>query len=235
MMTEEQRIRYSRLMAIEEIGPEGINKLRKATVLVAGCGALGSMVAMQLGASGVGRLRLLDFDSIDLSNLQRQFFYASAETGEKKVNRLASKIKALNPEVEIEIHDCMLNADNAAHLIEGSDFVVEATDNHPSMLIIDRICEQTSIPCVLAGVSGFSGQVMTCLPGHRRYRDVFPETETSGVLPCSITGVAGPAAAVAASIEAAEALKSIIGLSPLLSDRLLLFDLLNLSFNILEI
>lgn len=234
-MTEEQKLRYSRLMAIEEIGREGMERLREATVLVAGCGALGSMVAMQLAASGIGKLRIVDFDTIDLSNLQRQFFYTSSEAGEKKAISLASKIRALNPEVEVEIHDCMLNSGNAGDFVKGCDFVVEATDNHPSMLIIDRICEEASIPCVLAGVSGFSGQVMTSLPGHRRYRDVFPETETSGVLPCSITGVAGPAAAVAASIEVAEAIKSIIGLSPLLSDRLLLFDLLNLSFNVLEI
>lgn len=234
-MNEEQRIRYSRLMAIEEVGPEGMEKLRAARVLVVGCGALGSMAAMQLAASGVGSLRIADFDTVDISNLQRQFFYTPEDAGKRKAEVLASRSRLLNPEVNVEVWDCMVNASNGAPLVEGCDFVVEATDNHPSMLAVDRLCEVASIPCVLAGVSGFSGQVMTCIPGHRRYRDVFPETDPSSMLPCSIAGVAGPAAATAASIQTAEAIKSIIGLSPLLSDRLLLFDLLNLSFNVIEI
>ncbi|MDE5807243.1 MAG: HesA/MoeB/ThiF family protein [Muribaculaceae bacterium] len=233
-MNEEQRLRYSRLMAIEEISRHGLEKLRKATALVVGCGALGSMTAIQLAASGVGRLRIVDFDTIDISNLQRQFFYSTAEAGKKKVYSLASRIKELNPEVEVEAVDSIFTSESARPLVTGCDIVVEATDNHSSMLTLDRICEEAGIPCVLAGVSGFSGQVTTCLPGHRRYREVFPEVENPGGQPCSIAGVMGPAAAVAASIEAAEAIKSIVGLSPLLSDKILLFDLLNLSFNILE-
>lgn len=233
-MTKENRIRYSRLIAIEEIGNEGVERLRNSTVLVAGCGALGSMAAIQLAASGVGRLRIVDFDTVDLSNLQRQFFFKTEETGQSKASILSRRINELNPGVQVEVCEEMLSKNNASDLMAGCDFVVEATDNPTSMTLIDTICNEAGINCVLAGVSGFSGQVMTCLPGLRRYSDIFPMNEDQGILPCSLTGVAGPAAAVAASIEAAEAIKSLVGLEPLLSDKLLVFDLLNMRFDIID-
>lgn len=231
-MTEDNRLRYSRLTAIEEIGKEGVERLNRSTVLVAGCGALGSMAAMQLAASGVGHLRIVDFDTIDISNLQRQFFFKTDETGTSKAATLADRIRELNPTVSVDVIENILNKDNARELIAGCDFVVEATDNPSSMMLIDTICNDMGVNCVLAGVSGFSGQVLTCQPGGRRYADIFPETNDQGVLPCSLAGVAGPAAAVAASIEVAEAIKSLLGLAPLLSDSILVFDLLNLRFDI---
>lgn len=233
-MTKEERIRYSRLAAVEEIGDEGIERLKEATVLVAGCGALGSMAAMQLAASGVGHLRIVDFDTIDLSNLQRQFFFKTEETGQSKASILSKRISELNPDVRVEVCKDILNKENALSLMSGCDFIVEATDNQTSMSIIDAACDEAGINCVLAGVSGFTGQVMTCLPGLRRYSDIFPANEEPGVLPCSLTGVVGPAAAVAASVEAAEAIKSLVGLDTLLSDKLFIFDLLNMKFEILH-
>lgn len=233
-MNADDRLRYSRLIAIENIGREGVEKLNNATVLVVGCGALGSMAAMQLAASGVGRIRIVDFDTIDLSNLQRQFFFTSDETGKGKAEVLAQRMSNLNPNVKVEVHNSLFCEKNARNLISGCDFVVEATDNPDSMTTVDRICGEMGVRCVLAGVSDFSGQVMTCLPGKRRYSDIFPQIEEGGVLPCSLNGVAGPAAAVAASIEAAEAIKSIAGITPLLSDRMLVFDLLDLSFDLIE-
>ena len=237
-MTEENRIRYSRLISIEEIGKEGVERLNRARVLVVGCGALGSMAAMQLAASGVGNLRIVDFDTIDLSNLQRQFFFATSEAGASKAVVLGRRIADLNPGVKVEVIDSMLNRSNAHTLVEGCDFVVEATDNPSSMVVIDRACEEAGVSCVLAGVTGFSGQVLTCQPGGRRYTDVFPlpasNPDSAALLPCSVVGVAGPAAAVAASIEAAEALKALTGAGALLTDKLLIFDLLNLRFDIFD-
>lgn len=233
-MNPEQRIRYSRLIAVEEIGQEGVEKLNQAVVLVIGCGALGSMVAMQLAASGVGTLRIVDFDTIDLSNLQRQFFFRTDETGKGKAEILAQRIESLNPAVRVQVFNSIMDDKNICELIEGCNFVVEATDNPSSMAIVDRACNEMSVNCVLAGVSDFSGQVLTCLPGGRRYTDIFPQIEDGGVLPCSISGVAGPAAAVAASVEASEAIKSIVGLESLLTDRMLVFDLLHMNFDILE-
>lgn len=233
-MTEENRIRYSRLIAIDEIGKEGVQRLNESRVLVVGCGALGSMVAIQLAASGVGHLRIVDFDTIDISNLQRQFFFNTSEAGMSKAAVLAKRIKELNPAVEVEVFEEMLGKSNGRRLVEGCDFVVEATDNHSSMMLIDGVCNEAGVNCVLAGVKGFSGQVMTCLPGGRRYADIFPEVGEQGMLPCAITGVAGPAAAVAASVEVAEAVKSLVGVEMLLSDKLLVFDLLNLRFEVLD-
>lgn len=234
MITKDEQIRYSRLIAIEDIGKEGVERLKESTVLVVGCGALGSMAAIQLAASGIGRLRIVDFDTIDLSNLQRQFFFKAEDTGQFKVSVLSQRITGLNPAVRVEAVEGILNKNNAKSLVSGCDFVVDATDNYASMALIDSICNETNVNCVLAGVSGFSGQVMTCLPGLRRYSDIFPAVEDSGVLPCSLTGVAGPAAAVAASVEAAETIKSLVGLDSLLSDKLFVFDLLNMKFNIIH-
>lgn len=233
-MTEEEKRRYSRLIAIDGIGSEGIERLSRATVLIVGCGALGSMAAMQLAAAGVGHLRIVDFDTIDISNLQRQFFYSTSETGKKKAWVLANRIKDLNPCVEVKAYDDMFSVGNASWLLEGCDFVVEATDNPASMTLIDKICSDAGIAYVLAGVSGFSGQVCTCLPGHRRYSDIFPDISESGFLPCSMGGVSGQAAAVAASIQVAETIKALIGFGSLLSDSILVFDLLDLHFDIIH-
>lgn len=233
-MTEESKIRYSRLIAVDMIGKEGMERLMDAKVLIVGCGALGSMVAMQLAASGVGCLRIVDFDTIDLSNLQRQYFFKDSETGKKKVPVLAERIKELNPTIKVEIVEEMLQTTNAANIIKGCDIVVEATDNPSSMLIIDKICEEMSVPCVMAGVTGFSGQVLTCSPGGRRYQDIFPETAGTGILPCSIGGVVGAAASLAASVEASEVIKIICGIGSSLQDKLLIFDLHNLRFDIIE-
>lgn len=233
-MTEEQRIRYSRLIAIQEIGEEGVRRLNQSSVLVVGCGALGSMAAMQLAASGVGHLRIVDFDTIDLSNLQRQLFFHTEETGKSKAETLALRIHSINPEICVETNRTMLSETNARQLIQGCDFIVEATDNSASMNLVDRLSNEMGINCVLAGVSDFSGQVMTCLPGSRRYSDIFQQIEDGGGLPCALTGVAGPAAALAASVEAAEAIKSIAGLPPLLSDSMLIFNLLDLTFEIIK-
>lgn len=233
-MTKENRIRYSRLTAIKEIGEEGVERLKKSTVLVVGCGALGSMAAIQLAASGVGNLRIIDFDTIELSNLQRQYFFKTKETGQSKVSILSKRISELNPTVRIEVCEDILSKNNALNLMTGCDFVIEATDNPASMLLIDSTCNEAGINCVLAGVSEFSGQVMTCLPGLRRYSDIFPANEDPGILPCSLTGVVGPAATVAASVEAAEAIKSLVGLETLLSDKLFIFDLLNMRFDIIH-
>lgn len=232
-MRLEKDIRYSRLIAVERIGEEGLRKLNESRVLVVGCGALGSMVAMQLAGSGVGHLRIVDSDTIEISNLQRQFFFQTEECGRKKVDVLAARIHGLNPTVEVEICDDKFSVDNASALLEECDFVVEATDNRDSMVLIDKICEEKGVGCVLAGVKEFSGQVMTCRPGTRRFRDIFVEDDSEST-PCLLPGVIGSAAALAASVEASETIKSLIGMTPLLTDRLFLFDLLTLRFLLID-
>ncbi|MDE6299140.1 MAG: HesA/MoeB/ThiF family protein [Muribaculaceae bacterium] len=233
-MNDESHIRYSRLAAVEEIGKEGVRRLSEATVAIVGCGALGSMVAMQLAASGIGSLRLIDFDSIDISNLQRQLFFQTSEAGLKKVEILRERILALNPSVNVAFVETLLTERNGKSIIDGVDVVVEATDNPSSMSAIDRICEENSIPCIMAGVNGFFGQVLSCLPGSRRYSDLFPTLPESDLLPCSIAGVTAPPAAIAASIQTAEVIKYVVGIPLSLADKILLFDLRNMSFNLIS-
>lgn len=233
-MRDDSPIRYSRLVAVEEIGKEGVRLLSEASVAVVGCGALGSMVAMQLAASGIGTLRLIDFDSIDISNLQRQLFFKTSETGLKKAEMLRDRIIALNPSVSVEVLEKILTLNNGASIIEGVDIVVEATDNPSSMSAIDKLCEEKSLPCTMAGVNGFTGQILSSLPGGRRYSDLFPHLPESDLLPCSMAGVTAPTAAIAASIQTAEVIKYIVGLPLSLSDKILLFDLRNMSFNLIS-
>lgn len=230
-MTGETFQRYSRLMAIEEIGKDGVELLNRSTVLIVGCGALGSMAAMQLAASGVGHIIIVDFDTVDISNLQRQFFFRTSDVGKNKAEILAQRILELNPAIKVRPMEEMLNRKNAAKLVIGCDFVVEATDNPASMVMIDNVCNQMGIACVLAGVSGFSGQVLTCLPGKRRYDDIFSVDNNNAVLPCSLSGVAGPAAALASSIETSEAIKYLVGTGTLLSESIFVYNLLTMRFD----
>lgn len=235
-MEEDFKIRYSRLMAVDEIGREGMERLRRSRVLVVGCGALGSMAAMQLAGSGIGEIGIMDFDTIDISNLQRQFFYRDEDAGKSKAAMLLQRMMELNPHVKVEIVGGMLNGSNARQLVKGYDFVVEATDNPASMILLDKACEHAGVTCVFAGISGFRGQVLTVRSGDTRYRDIFPDTEEAGgILPCSLGGVAGPAAAMAASVEVSEVLLNLsTGNSPL-SGKMLIFDLADARFNVVSV
>lgn len=221
----EENRRYRRQIAIDGIGETGQRKLREATVAVIGCGALGTVAAMYLAGAGVGKLILADFDTVDISNLQRQLFYSEAEAGKKKVHLLAGKVKSLNSEVEVTALELMVTPRNAPELLKGADFVIDATDNPASKYAVDAICDQLALPCTIGGVESMRGQLITILPGDDRYRDLFPDMPANpGLTPCSVAGVLGPAAGIVASLQAAEAIKYIVG-QPLLRQKLLDFDL----------
>lgn len=229
------KIRYSRQIAIEGFGEEAQKKLSAATVAVIGCGALGSMVAMQLAGAGVGCLVIADFDTVDISNLQRQFFFKNSDAGKKKVALMAESISALNPQVTVKTVDGIIGKSNSGEFLEGVGFVIDATDNPASKRIIEEICGEKGIPCCIAGVIGFHGQVMTIFPYSKKFSDVFLVDENAGFTPCSIGGVIGPAAALCASIQASEAIKCITGVGDILTDKLLTFDLLTNCFNLLKL
>lgn len=230
MATDDSRIRYARQTAVPEIGVKGQKRLRDSSVCVIGCGALGSMVAMQLAGAGVGRLTIADFDTVDISNLQRQFFFRTADAGKSKAALLRDAIAALNPEVEIKCHEELVTKETAASMFSDCDFIVDATDNPCSKSMVENECSRIGKPCCIAGVSGFHGQVMTVEPGGVRFADVFPDSGDSGVMPCSIGGVMGPAAALCASVQASETIKYLTGAGTTLKGRLLTFDLLDDSF-----
>lgn len=234
-MTAEEKRRYSRQISVEEIGESGQNLLLSSKVAIVGCGALGSMVAMQLAAAGVGKIMIADFDTIDISNLQRQFFFKTEEAGSSKADKLALRMSDINPGCTIEIIKKMINRKHASEMFADCDFIVDATDNPASKMMIEEVCDSLGKHCCVAGVSGFHGQVMTIRPGGLKFGDVFSQDADSEFMPCSIGGVIGPAAALCASIQASETIKFLTCSGETLEDRLLTFSLLDNSFRLLHL
>lgn len=235
-MDQEEKIRYARMIAIPEIGAEGVDRLRDSHVFITGCGALGSICAMYLAGAGVGRLSIADFDTIDISNLQRQLFYTSSEVGKAKGATLASRIKSLNPDCHVICHESMMTRQTAAELYADCDFIIDATDNPHSKHMTDAVCHMLGKPYVIGGVSEFRGQVMSWAPGHVGYSDIFnPEEAESGMLPCSIAGVLGPAAGVVACCQASETIKHLSGSGEMLYDKIFTIDLLTMQSSLIEV
>lgn len=231
-MDAEQRRRYSRNISIPGIGSEGQEALLKSSVCVLGAGALGSIAAMYLAGSGVGRIKLADFDTIDISNLQRQILYRTSEAGESKCSVLTQKIHELNPDVRVEEFRELISEKNIDRFIGDADFIIEGSDNPATKYMVDKACGRLGKPYVLGGVSGFRGQLFTHIPGSSSYSDIFPETrEDSGYTPCSIEGVIGPMPGIIAALEAAEAIKYLTKSGEPAIDRIICFDLRH---NILE-
>ena len=228
--------RYSRLAAIPELGSDGVARLRDGKVFIVGCGALGSLCAMYLAASGVGTIGLADFDTIDLSNLQRQLFYSEDKVGTSKLAELCNRIKSLNSEITIDAHHEMITASKASEIFPDYDFIIDGSDNMSTKLMTARACEELAVPYCIGGVEAFSGQVMSWAKGHIGYSGLFGDRAVcSGLLPCDISGVVGPAAGVVASYQAAEAIKYLTGVGTMLYDRLLNFDLAAAESSVLEI
>lgn len=232
-MNSEMKLRYARQTVLADIGTEGQRRLLSASVGVVGCGALGSMVAMQLAGAGVGRIGICDFDTIDVSNLQRQLFFATGQCGQSKALVLAERMRALNPGVAVEPSTSFLTAATARQWLSQFDFIVEATDNASTKYLVDKVCDEIDKPCCIGGVWQFSGQVSTFLPGGVRYGDIFPEAADESMTPCSAGGVIGGAAGVVASVQSVEAIKYLAEAGSPLSGRMLMFDLLKGDFNTL--
>lgn len=222
--------RYSRQMAVKEIGKEGQLRLMESRVMIVGCGALGSMVAMQLAGAGVGTIGIADFDTIDVSNLQRQFFFHSDEAGQKKVAVLQKRINSLNPECTVRVYETLVGKKNGQDIFGDYDFIVDATDNQASKLSVETMSRECSKPCCIGGVSGFRGQVMIIPAGATGFGELFTEEKDGGVLPCEIEGVMGPAAALCASLQAMQVVKFITGISSQTHSEMIVFDLLDDSF-----
>ena len=213
---------------LEGIGDEGIEKLRSGRVFILGCGALGSLCAMYLAGSGVGTITLADFDSIDISNLQRQLFFNELELGLHKAETLASKIRAINSDIKVDVIPEFITPSKAKQLLIGHDFVVDGSDNPSTKKMTSSVCEELNIPYCIGGVREFCGQVMSWAPGYSGYCELFGDVpQCSGFTPCSIGGVLGPAAGVVASVQASEVIKHLTGVGEMLYDRLFTFDLRN--------
>ena len=226
MLTEEERMRYSRQLVIPEIGEAGQEKLRGAKVLVVGAGGLGSPAAMYLAAAGIGTLGLVDSDVVDLSNLQRQILHGVNHLGLAKVESAKRALARLNPSVHVVPHRMTVTSENVSGLIEPYDVVVDAVDNLETRYVVNDACVKAAKPLVEAGVLRFDGMVLTVVPGKGPcYRCIFPVLPPPGAVPsCREAGIIGAVPGVVGSIEALEAIKVILGLGQPLVGRLLLLD-----------
>lgn len=224
-------LRYSRQIAVPEIGKEGQKKISDSKVLIVGCGALGSMVAMQLAGAGVGSLGIADYDNIDISNLQRQFFYTTEEASGSKVEVLAQRIHDLNPDVSVTTYKEIITPRKCESIFPDYDFIVDATDNPDSKKMVGEMSYKYGKGCCIGGIRNFEGQVMTFLKEDPRFEDFFGTGETEGLMPCSLGGVFGPAAALCATLLASETLKCIVGIESVLSGKILCFNLLHNTFH----
>lgn len=224
------------MIALPEIGREGINKLNKAKVMIVGCGALGSVCAMYLAGAGIGNIIIADFDTIDISNLQRQLFYETAQAGKPKAETLAEKIVALNPECTVKCINNIVTGSSADSLYREVDFVIDATDNPSSKTMTDEICTLLGKGYCIGGVAGFKGQIMSWKPGCARYTDIFsPQSVCSGMSPCSAGGVIGPIAGIIACIQASETIKHLTGVGEMLYNKVFMIDLLTMQSQLFEI
>lgn len=237
-LSAEQADRYARHLVMPQIGPQGQRKLLASRVLLVGMGGLNSPAALHLAAAGVGTLGLIDDDSIERSNLQRQIIHTDSRIGEKKIDSAAKSIRALNPEVEIEVFDQRVDRDNASSLVKSWDIVVDGTDNFPARYALNQACLKHRVPMVYGGVMRFQGQVSVFWPGGSPpgeswpcFQCVFPQAPAAADAPsCSEAGVLGVLPGITGTLQASEALKLILNIGRPLTDRLLMFDALNLEF-----
>ncbi len=229
---EEQLERYSRHIILKEVGVEGQEKIAQAKILVIGAGGLGSPALLYLAAAGVGRLGIADGDTLDLSNLQRQVIHFTGDIAKPKVLSAKEKIEQLNPDVEVRAYQEMLNASNITDIIKEYDFVIDGTDNFPTKFLVNDACVLAGVPYSHGGILCFDGQTFTILPKESAcYRCIFLEPPPPNSVPsCSQAGVIGVIAGILGTLQANEAIKSILGIGDLLSDRLLTFDALNTKF-----
>lgn len=221
-------MRYSRVEALKDMGRPGVERLREGRVFIVGCGALGSLCAMYLAAGGVGMVGIADFDTIDISNLQRQLFFGEDVLGKKKCLILAERMRTINSECKVCNYDELITKNRAENIFPDYDFVIDGSDNPKTKLQTASVCESLGIPYCIGGVREYSGQVMSWAPGHTGYSELFGDVlACSGITPCSIGGVLGPAAGVTASVQASEAIKYLSGVGEMLYDKLYNFDLKN--------
>ncbi|WP_408648363.1 HesA/MoeB/ThiF family protein [Thermospira aquatica] len=218
--------RYSRNILLQEVGIEGQQKIREASILVIGAGGLGSPILLYLAAAGVGRLGIVDFDKVDLTNLQRQIIHFTPDIGKPKTLSAKEKILALNPTVEVETYNVLLTSENIREIIRKYDFVIDGTDNFRSKFLINDACYFEKKPLSHGGILRFLGQTMTILPGESAcYRCIFDAPPPPNAVPtCSQAGILGSVAGILGTIQATEALKFIIGFGELLTNTLLTFD-----------
>lgn len=235
-LTDVQIERYARHILLPEVGGTGQQKLLKAKVLIVGAGGLGVPAALYLVAAGVGTLGLVDFDVVDLSNLQRQVLYNVDEIGQAKVEVAVAKLARLNPEVTLIPHQKRLGPDNVEAIFSEYDVIVDGSDNFDTRYLVNDACVRLGKPNAFGSVLGFEGQASLFQPDGPCYRCVFPCPPPPGAVPsCAQAGVVGAVAGLVGTIQAAEAVKWLLGIGQSLGGRLMLVDVLNMQFDEVQV
>lgn len=230
-------LRYSRHLLLPEVGPEGQARLKGARVLVAGAGGLGSPMALYLAAAGVGTIGIADFDSVDLSNIQRQILFTTSDVGRPKVDAAVEHLRSLNPDVTIVPHPERIGASNILRIAGDYDIVADGTDNFTTRYLLNDACVLLQKPNVHGSIFRFEGQLSVfAAPGGPCYRCVFPEPPPPGAVPsCAEAGVLGVLPGIVGTLQALEVLKLVLGIGETLAGRLLLIDALPVRFQELTI
>lgn len=238
-LSAQQELRYARHLILGEIGDEGQAKLLAARVLVVGAGGLGSPVALYLAAAGVGRLTLVDDDTVDLTNLQRQILHAEAAIGRPKVDSAVEALARLDPRIRVDGRKLRVDESNVDALIAGHDLVVDGSDNFATRFAVHDACYRARVPLVSAAILRFEAQLSTYKAYDGRtacLRCLHPERPPADLIPrCEEAGILGSVAGVAGTLQATEALKELLGLGESLAGRLLIYDALGPSFRTIAV
>ena len=235
--TEEQIRRYHRHIILPTVGSRGQRKLLNARVLLVGAGGLGSPAALYLAAAGLGTLGIVDFDTVDLSNLQRQILHGVEDVGRPKVESAADTIASINPDVRVEQHRVALTSENALGILSEYDYVLDGTDNFPTRYLINDAAVMLRKTIIHGSIFQFDGQITVFKPKDGPcYRCLFPSPPPPGAVPnCAEAGVLGVLPGIVGTIQAMETIKLVLGLGHPLIGRLLLFDALEMEFSEVKI
>ncbi|WP_103026921.1 molybdopterin-synthase adenylyltransferase MoeB [Salinibacter altiplanensis] len=236
-LSSEELQRYSRHLTLPEFGREGQETLKNSSVLLVGAGGLGSPAATYLAAAGVGRIGLVDFDTVEASNLQRQILYGTSDVGRSKLDAASERLEDLNPHVDIEHHEVRLTSDNALGIIDEYDVVADGTDNFPTRYLVNDACVMTGTPNVYASIFRFEGQVSVfATEDGPCYRCLYEEPPPPGLVPsCAEGGVLGILPGFIGTLQATEVIKLLADIGEPLIGRLLMVDALNMDFRTVNV
>src|SRR5262245_8197934 len=231
-LSQNEVARYSRHLIMPEVGMEGQKRLKAASVLLIGAGGLGSPLGLYLAAAGIGRIGLVDFDVVDFSNLQRQILHGTPDVGRPKLQSAKERLRAINPEVQLDLYETRITSANAMDLCRPYDIIIDGTDNFPTRYLVNDVCVLLKKPNVYGSIFRFDGQASVFHPPHGPcYRCLYPEPPPPGEVPsCAEGGVLGILPGIIGVIQATEAVKLILGQGEPLIGRLLLYDALRMSF-----
>ena len=237
-LSNEERVRYSRHLTMPEVGIDGQRRLKAAHVLCIGAGGLGSPAALYLAAAGVGTIGIVDFDDVDLSNLQRQILHGTKDIGRSKLKSARDRLRDANPNIEVELHECRFSSENASELVARYHLVVDGSDNFPTRYLSNDVCVFARRPNIYGSIFRFDGQSSVFAPhlGGPCYRCLFPEPPAPGTIPnCAEAGVLGVLPGIIGMVQAIEAIKLILGVGEPLIGRLLHFEALKMKFRELKL